>query len=429
MKILNRILIISLVAIWSVYGQTDLAEKLSKKISANFQRTALTDVLRILSSQNNLNLVVGDGVSGRVTIQLTDVLLKDALNTILKSHGCHYVVKSDILLVKSFSEEVNGELESRVIKLKYVDGLDIKSTLEPLLSKKGKIEALLAEKEQDEFKRRSNLVVVTDVWENVRAIEQSVQEMDVQPKQLQIEVKLVETLVGENKKVGLNWPKKVSTNVTGGEVTAPITKSTSSQQQQQRRLSGWYELPDIHDNLTLGVLTVDELQATLELLAQDNNSKLVSNPKLTTLNNKRAIIDVGTSIPVPEVSRGISGDLISYKEKQVGMYLEVIPRINGTGIVTLTVHPIMEEIIGYTGPSDFPQPITSRREVTTEVTVRKGESLAIGGLLKETESKNVEKLWLLGDIPLLGHLFRHTTTRKEKTDLLIFITPKVLGEE
>jgi type II secretory pathway component GspD/PulD (secretin) len=250
--------------------------------------------------------------------------------------------------------------------------------------------------------------------------------MDVEPRQLEIEVRLIETLFGSNRQVGLNWPKKISASVTGGETTAPITQSTGGQQQEVRKLSAWYKLPEVHDNITLGVLTVNELNASLELLAQDNNSKLISSPKLTTLDNKKAIIDVGTSVPVPEVSRGIGGDLISYREKQVSMYLEVIPRINEGNIITLSVHPVLEEIIGYTGPSDYPQPITSRREVQTEVTVREGESIALGGLIKESDNKVVEKFWLLGDIPLLGYLFRHTTVRKEKTDLLIFITPKIL---
>jgi type IV pilus assembly protein PilQ len=429
MKLLNRIIIIVVLymTITSIYA--NISEILLKKISTNFQNTSLSDVLRILASQNNLNLVIGDGVSGQVTIQLSSVTLADALNTILKSKGCHYVIQNDIILVKKFEDVVNGELSNSVIKLKYLDGYDLKTTLNPLLSEKGKIEALSSQKEEDVLKQRSDILVVTDVWENIRTIEATLENLDREPKQLEIEVQLIETLIGSNRQVGFNWPKSVSASVTGGEVTAPITKSTGGMQQEVKKLAGWYELPEIHDNITLGVLTVDELNASLSLLAQDNNSKLISNPKLTTLDNKKAIIDVGTSVPVPEVSRGISGDLISYREKQVSMYLEVIPRINEDNIITLSVHPILEEIIGYTGPSDYPQPITSRREVTTQVTVREGESIALGGLIKESNNKVVEKFWLLGDIPLLGLLFRHTKTIKEKTDLLIFITPKIIASK
>ncbi len=428
MKKVLCILALTIIFISMSLAQNDLSDKLNKRISANFQKTPVTDVLRLLASQNGLNLVVGSDVSGHVTIQLTNVTLSDGLNAILKSQGYHYIVQNDILLVKPFDSNVNGELDSRIIKLKYLNGYQIQSTLEPLLSGKGKIQPLISEQEKDDYLKRSDVLVVTDVWENLRTIEKVVQEMDVEPIQLEIEVKLVETLLGSNKQVGFNWPKKVSATVTGAEVTAPITKSTGGSQ-NQRFFSGWYEFPSVGDQVNLGVLTVDELNATLELLAQDNNSRLVSNPRLTTLNNKKAVIDVGTSVPVPEVSRGIGGDLISYKEKQVAMYMEVIPRVNEGNVITLIVHPRLEEIIGYSGPSDYPQPIISRREVTTQVTVREGETAAIGGLIKETTSKNVEKLWLLGDIPVLGYLFRHTTTKKEKTDLLIFITPTLVRKK
>ncbi len=420
-------LILGIVFIFSL-AHGELNERLNKRISANFQKTSITDVLRILASQNNLNLVVGDGVKGAVTMQLTDVTLEDALNAILKSHGCHYVIQNDILLVKSFENQVNGELTSRVFKLNYLDGFLLRETLTPLLSTKGKIECLVSEPEKEDIDKRSDVMVVTDVWENLKTVSGVIKEMDVEPVKLQIEVRLVETLVGSNRQVGLNLPKKVETSLTGAEVTAPISQSNSAQQ-QQRFLSAWYEIPGLTDDVSWGVLTVNELKATLEALAQDNNSRLVSNPKLTTLNNKRAIIDVGTTVPVPEVSRGISGDLISYKDKQVSMFMEVLPRVNEQNVISLEVHPRLEEIIGYTGTSEYPQPITSRREVATQVTVKNGETVAIGGLIKETENKNVEKVWLLGDIPLLGYLFRHTTTKKEKSDLLIFITPTILNEK
>jgi general secretion pathway protein D len=143
------------------------------------------------------------------------------------------------------------------------------------------------------------------------------------------------------------------------------------------------------------------------------------------MNNKKAVIQIGQTIPVPEVSRGISGDLILYKEKDVSMRLEVIPHIGSSNDITLDLHPILEEIIGYTGPAEAQQPITSKREVKTTVLIKDGETVVIGGLIKETETENIKKVWLLGDIPLLGYLFKHSVTVKQRSDLLIFITTKI----
>ncbi|MFQ5583818.1 MAG: type II secretion system protein GspD, partial [Calditrichia bacterium] len=135
---------------------------------------------------------------------------------------------------------------------------------------------------------------------------------------------------------------------------------------------------------------------------------------------------IGKTVPIQEVSRGVGGDIITFRDKQIDIFLEVIPKITSDGKIVLKVHPVMEEIIGFTGPVDFPQPITATREVKTSVIVNNGETLVLGGLIKETESELVEKVWLLGDIPILKYLFRHKFTKKEKSDLLIFITPILL---
>ncbi len=412
-------------AAFALFAQQTLKDKLSQNISVNFQRATITDVLRILATQNNLNLVVGEGVQGTVSIRLNNVKLADALSMILKSRGYHYVIQKNILLVKPFETMVNGELDTRVFKLNYLDGFQLVPVLKPLLSGKGKIEALVSELMEKQEENRSDILVVSDVWENLETIERVIKEMDVEPVQIQIEVKLVETFLGGRKQVGINWPKKVNVTMTGAETTAPITKTTTSGQ-QPRYLSSWYELPQLNDKLTLGVLTTDELNVYLELLARDDKTRLVSNPKVVTQNNKKAVINVSTLQPVPQVSRGVGGDLVTYEDKQISMLVEVVPKVNEDGKIIMTIHPRMEEITGYVGPTDFPQPIIARREVTTNVAVDEGETVAIGGLIKTSETKVVEKVWLLGDIPLLGYFFRHTTTQKKKSDLLIFITPKIL---
>jgi type IV pilus secretin PilQ/predicted competence protein len=419
-------LVIAVLLLTINLSASDIDEKLNLQVSPKFVGASIQEVLRVLSRQYSLNLVVGDEIRGSVTVQLDNVTLSDALNAILKSHGYHYVVYDNVIYVKAFDQDINGELSTKVFQLKYLDGFNLKTTLETLLSSKGKIEPIVSEKVKEETDQRSDILVVTDMWENVKAIENVIQTIDVPSKQIHIEVRLVETLVSDQKQIGINLPKKVQVSMTGGETTAPITQQAQQSGGQQRFLSAWYELPNVDDNLHWGVLTIDELKASLDYLATDNNSRIVSNPKVTTLNNKKASIKIGTEIPIQEVSRGVGGDLVTFRYKDVNLNLDVIPRINENDLITLDVHPMLEEIVGYTGPTDFQQPITSKREVQTMVTVKDGETLVLGGLIKETNSKVVEKVWLLGDIPLLKYLFSSTTTKKEKTDLLIFITPKIM---
>jgi len=402
---------------------------LKQKISTNFVNTSLERVIRVLSNQYGLNIIIGGGTAGKVTIQLTNVTLGDALDAILKSQGYHYVLGENVLYVKPLKMDVSGELVTKIFDLKYLEGFSLKTSLTPLLSTKGKMEALLSEPEEDDKLNRSHIIVVSDFRENIQVITSVIEQMDVPSKVLQIEVRLIEKLVSDEQRIGLDLPTSVTVKAMGAETTAPITKTEQqaggASGQAPTILSAWYELPNNIENLNLGVLTIDDFQATLDILAQDANSRLVSKPSVTTLDNKKAIIKIGQSIPVPEVSRGISGDLVSYKEKDVSMTLEVIPHIGLNGDITLDVHPILEEIIGYTGTADAPQPITSKREVKSTVMVKDGETLVIGGLIKETQSENISKVWLLGDIPILGYLFKHSTIKKEKSDLLIFITTKI----
>lgn len=404
-------------------------ERLEQKISTRFVNTPLERAVRILAQQYGLNVIISGQVRGTVTTSLNDVALGEALDAILKAQGYHYVLGDNVIIVKSLKLPLDGDLETKVFQLKYVDGFHLQTALQPLLSSRGKIEPLLSEPENNEKFQRSNILVVSDLHDQLGKITKVIAAMDQPEKQLQIEVRLVEKFLGGEKKVGLDLPRSATVKMIGAETTAPITKGQGGQSGQQTILSGWYELPNNVQNLNLGILAIDQLKATLDILAQDANSRLIAKPTVSTMNNKKAVIKMGTTIPIPEISRGISGDLFSYKEKDVSMTLEVIPHIGEHGDITLNVHPIMEEIIGYTGPPDAQQPITSRREVNTTVRLKDGETLAIGGLIKENETKTVDKVWLLGDIPILGYLFKHTSVKKQKSDLLIFITTKIINDK
>jgi len=426
--ILKKLLIIifSVFLFLQALSASEIEKKLQQKISTSFAGTSLEGAMRILAKQYGLNIIVGQGGQERVTATLFDVSLGEALNAILKTHGFHYILGSNVIMVTPFDMAVNGELNSQVFELNYLDGFKLKITLEPILSPKGKIEALLSETEEKDKYIRSNILVVTDMRENIRTIEKIIQQMDKPPKQMQIDVRLVEKNVGDELRVGIDWPKSMKVTMTGAETTAPITQTSQGGGGQPKLFSGWYQLPATSNQLTMGVLTLDELSATLDLLDKDENSKVIANPKVTTLNNKKAIIKIGRTVPIMQISRSVAGDLYSYQPKEVNLQLEVIPQVGLDGYITLKVHPILEEIIGYVGPSEAPYPITAKREVQSTIRLKDSETLVIGGLVKETESKIENKIWLLGDIPLLGYLFTHTSIQKNKTDLIIFITTKLM---
>ena len=180
-----------------------------------------------------------------------------------------------------------------------------------------------------------------------------------------------------------------------------------------------------------GTLSVGELNAVLDLLEQNNNSKLLSDPRITTLENNEAEIKIQIVIPIPTVNRfteaASTTDILTFYDEEIGISLKVTPRINEAGKITMDVQPIVEDIIGYAGPPDNQKPITTERSIRTRITVTDGETAALGGLLKESEIQIERKVPLLGSIPFLGKLlFTNKSKEKSTTDLLILITPHIM---
>ena len=412
---------------WSLLAQTDsrLDTKLQRRISLNLDNVPVAQVVEMLAAQHQLNVVFADQVKGNVSVSLKDVAVKDALTAILLPVGAHFIVEDDLLIVKPFASRTPADLRIKVFQLQYRDATDMARTIKPLLSERGKVEVLVAGENQKDAVKRADVLVVQDYRQNIEKVAEVIARLDKPVPQIHIEVRLVETNLGAERRIGLNLPTEITVKSTGAENTLPY-QNLQGTTNTLEALSGWYELPANVGKLNLGILSVSELQATLSALAKDDNTRLVSSPSVIAMNNRKAVIKIGTSVPIPQVSRGISGDLFSYEEKEVNMYLEVIPRINENHSITMEVHPILEEIVGYVGPSDFPQPIISRREVQTQVMVADSQTVVIGGLIKENTIETVRKVWLLGDVPLLKYLFRHKQKQKQKTNLLIFITPRII---
>jgi type IV pilus assembly protein PilQ len=405
----------------------DLIERLSQKVySMEFRDTNIRDLIRLLARQNSLNIVISPEVDSRVSVSLTNVTVEDVLKSVLNSQGYHYLIENDVIMIKSFERQVYGEAKSKLFHLNYLDGVDMMETLLPFLTSKGMIKVLDLVKTDKIEDRRSDVLLVKDIPDNLTVIEGVIKELDIPQLQLQIEVRLVETIIDESEKYGFNWPKSATMTLTGADPTGESDFAPGDA--NNPGYAAYSALPVRQNSVKLGILTADELMVTLDLLARDENSKLISNPKVTTLNNRKAMIRIGTNIPIPQVSRGVGGDLITYEDKAVDVKLEVTPRVEPGNKINLAVHPMIEEIVGYTGPGDYPQPITSIREIQTIVSVLSNETVVLGGMVKDNETTIENKVWLLGDIPLLGELFKSTTSQTQKKDLLIFITPKLILE-
>lgn len=395
-------------------------------ISLELDAVPISTVLQMIASQNKLNIVISDDVEGEVSLNIHDVPIKTALEAILIPNGFNYYVQNDVVIIKPIDINLVGELLSHVITLKYLDPATVQKVLAPRLSPKGKI-TIVGRDADGDSKYSPNRILITDLPRVVEELIELITELDIRERIVSIKVRIIETKVDTKSRTGFVWPTSISMKLGADVESSESTTETS--EVSTTGITGSYDLH--RGKWTWGTLTADQLRLVLDLLNQNGNSKLISDPYITTTENQQAEIVVETRIPIPTINRFTEGasvsDILTFQDEKIGLTLNVTPRINEEGRITLNVFSRIEDIIGYSGPSDNQKPITASRSIRTRITVYDGETAALGGLLKEDDILLEQRLPLLGSIPIIGKLlFTNTSKEKATTDLTILITPQIV---
>jgi len=424
-----NIFIISLVLFTLSFTISPSASSLGNtdKLSLELESVPIVVVLQMIAKQNDLNLVISGDVTGEVTLQLNKVDVATALSAILSPHGYNYYITNDVIVVKPTDMEAPEELVSRAITLKYIEPSTAKKALESHLTSKGHIvildKAVEGKSTPDTYK--ANRLFITDLPLVITEMVALINEIDRPERLISIEVKIIETKVDSKSKLGFSWPTFIEVALGGSGDSLSSTSSSSTTEGKLGQLDlntgGW----------SWGTLSIGELRTVLDLLNQSGNSKLISDPHITTLENHEAEIKIQTIVPIATINRFTEGaatqDIVTFQDQEVGISLKVTPRITGDGKITMDVFPKVEDIIGYTGPPENQKPITTSRSIRTRITVADGETAALGGLLKEDEIVQEQRVPLLGSIPLIGKLlFTNKSKEKTTTDLIILITPHIM---
>jgi type IV pilus assembly protein PilQ len=414
----------------------------------SFKGARAQDALRLIASQFGMSIVIGREIAGTLTANLSRVTFEQAVDYVAEATGADYRIEGDVLLVNPTG------LTSRLIPLHYLDPMAASGAVRGILSANGTVEpfsgrpggapgtgegTFLIETRNGS---RANAVLVTDTAARIERIAAVLAQMDVRPRLIAIEAKLVETTLGKDEKLGVDWQLRASATGAVLPTTFPIPKRQGSgeftaQPNPNNQVGGVgpafppgqnfpYAQPS---DYVFGKLSFQEFSVAMDILKQTSNTNLVSAPKITTLDNQEAEIVVGTVVPIAKYERlKETGtlEITGYDEKKIGVRLLVTPHVAEDSTMILSVSPEISEIVEYRGQFNE-RPVTSTRSATTQVAVRNGETVMIGGLIKTVDLQIVRKVPILGDIPLLGAVFRHKTTRREKVDLMIFVTPRLLG--
>ena len=390
------------------------------RVSLNFQNAKLVNVVRMLLSEDNLNLIMGEDVSGRVTVNLDDVSLETALDAILHVNNYEWFIQDNIIIVQPTTTKkvMSGELLTRMFRLDYVAGSIALEAVNEVLTARGKIRAISSTGSTNLEPGEKDILLVTDLPNNFSLIEGVVRSLDVKSDQINISVKFVETALMHDETIGINWDLREKMSILGNLGTDTLSTFDL----------GYVTMGD--QTMNFATLSRPIVSAMLSLLANDGSTKLLQEPQVTTMNNSPANIVVGTTIPVlvPQGEGSVFGtNPYTYEDKHVNISLDVLPRVNNDKVISMKIDAVVQDIIGFIG--DNQRPMISTRSTNTTVRVNNGETLLIGGLIFDTADEIKSKVPLLGDIPIIKKLFNYSSKDKEQRELLIFITPTVIASD
>lgn len=400
-------------------------EKVAKKVSLNFKNAPLGDVLNTLSKLANINIIGADDLSVPVTLYVNEIPLEDALYALLKGVGYHYIREKNIFYIMprnpSADTPLDAFLTTKVFSLNYISATTVGENISSLLSAKGEVN-IFSEVSDEENARK---LVVKDFPANLEIISQLIKNLDKKPTQVVIETKFVEVTLTEDFQLGIDWA--IEASMAGSEATTTFPFGARGQRIPEK---GSTEGATTSIS-TLGTVSFSNFQATLK--AKDNNAKVevISNPRVTTHSGEEAEILVGTRVPIPIYERNpdtATLEVIGYQEEEFGIVLKVTPFVNEDSSITMHLEPEVSSQSGSTGPNDE-RPIISTNEVKTLVTVKNGSTIVLGGLRKKDNTDTRHSVPILGQLPLFGKLFTYESRDYENKELLIFLTPRIMGDE
>ncbi len=371
-----------------------------RPISIDLENADILTVLRALSEYAGVNIVAGKDVKGTVTVRLHNVPWHQALEIILKAAGYAYREDPGVIRVDTAEnldkQDYDLPLISNIYKLEFAKPSEMLTKVQAMLSPKGKANV-------DE---RTNSVVVTDVDPIHAKIKQLVKLLDTPTPQVEIMVKVVDVDASKSQGLGINWTLKgLESRILRADVTSNPTPSIAG-----------YGVFNIGS-----VPSLAQVAATLSVLEEAGKAHTISAPRVSAVDNQRASILGGQRFGIP--TRDMAGNTV-IQFYTVGTKLEVTPHINSLEEITMEIHAEVSELDRASALAG--RPIITTSEADSKVLVKDGNTVVIGGFIRKKETKSVRGIPILKSIPILGALFRETTTTLEDRELLIFITPTII---
>jgi type IV pilus assembly protein PilQ len=398
-----------------------------------FQGDEVGQVLRLLARQSKVNMVVSEAVVGTVTMRLEDVTALQAIAIIVKAKGLFMDKIENVYYIKTGAERTAEPTESDSYQFSYSRAKDVAAL----------VASQLASKDPPQIDERTNMIFYRETRSNIENIRKLLVEIDKPTKQVMIEARLVEVTANPKQSYGINWggvvgsasnPQTVRYSGTAGKVD-----TTTGQLIPTNPTLGSSGNANLFDpnlgNLTgaFSILTVPQMSITLQALNEDSDAEFLANPRVVTADNQQAKIEITRAQPVPNLTfneQTAQAVFSGFQDKKFGNTLLVRPSVNKDNFVTLSVKPeisnkVFDFHFNFQGADVF-SPVIDTRSLDSNVLIKSGDTLAIGGLLQDQVTKARTKVPIVGDVPILGYLFQSKANERTKRNLLIFVTPTIL---
>lgn len=389
-------------------------------LSLNFQDVEVRSVLQVLADYAGVNLVASDAVQGSVTLRLQDVPWDQALDLVLRSKGLTRRQEGNVLLVAPASEFAAQSVDARVGQALDAQLQPLRRELLPIHHAKAAelAELLLASLADDgiltgrgslSVDERTNTLVVHQPADRLAELRQLVAQLDVPLRQVAIEARIVEANVDYEKSLGVRWggPLYVEDPRPGKDLFVDLGVE---------RVGG---------RIGLGLLRGDVLlDLELSAMEKSGNGEIISQPKVVTADKETARILKGTEVPYQETSKS-GATSVAFREASLS--LEVTPQITPDNKVIMTVRVTKDEPDYVNALNNVP-PIR-KNEVNAKVRVMDGETIVIGGVYSTSQNNVVDKVPFFGDLPYVGRLFRRDALQEKKSELLVFLTPRIMSDQ
>lgn len=433
------------------------------------------DVFKLISQKSGVNIVAGQNVKGRVTVYLKGVDVQDALRIIVDAYGWAYTKDGDIVKIitaqeyeAKYGQKFGQETETRIQQLGHISPTDLAVVLNQIKSTVGKVipdekssSVILIDepKKLDEmgmiitrmdvpittetfdlsyaqaeeisgkisevltpvvgkmkFDKRSNRIVVADTASKLKDIKHIIDAFDKKDEEVLIEAKIIQIVLSDEHKTGVDWEGIV-------------------QDYHSLDLTGHFDVigtTDKRGKVSIGTIGDDDYTALLEALQTVGVTNILSSPRIVAVNDKEAKILIGSTEPyvtntVTTPSSGPTTTAESVNFIEVGVKLFVTPTIHNDGFITMKIKPEVSSVVrNITTSTNNVIPVVETSEAETVVMAKDGVTIVIGGLMKDEKIQTTKKVPFLGDIPILGYAFKNDSDKVKKTEIAIFLTPRII---